>query len=154
MQNNLLNIIINDVDKVQYVINEIHDCFMSIALKYDKNIPHNAVSYYLTGHSASFINILLNVFDGNIEIYENNGDFLVKIKDNFYDIRGWQNPKNLEDYIPCTLEEFRVLEFCFRSNSIVEKSIEKDLILVGKKALENLMISLQNNNKVTLSKTK
>jgi len=127
-----------DSKQVINIINLIEKNFLNIAQKYNLNVQ-NASAYYLTRNQNSFMQILLEIFNYEIEIYGSDQHLIAKIGDHFYDIRGCVDCINLEQFNLCSIDEIIKV----RSN-IIDEQIKQEMILIGNEYIENLY----NNKKL------
>ena len=146
MKELVLQTILNDVDKVDHMIYMFQVLFDDIASRYTKNVGHTVSSYFTTGHCGAFARLLINIFEGNVEIYVGNGHILTKVGPSYCDITGCHKElpttANFEKY---SLDEFELIEDVYRTNDEIELKIMEDYYTIGKKMLEEYKQRIENS---------
>lgn len=137
----------NNVDKVHAIINEIVNSFSNVIKKYEPHHHGDAYSYFLEGHCTTFIQILYEIFDGNIEVYNNPYHVIAKIGENFYDVTGVLHDSQIVDYKYIEYEYMLYLEDVglLGNSDKIAKKIIPDLVEIGKKKSNEIFEQLENN---------
>lgn len=146
-----LNDLLDNPDIINAVINTINN---NLRVPY----PHNIYSYFLTGHCNVYAEILDNIFNDNLEFYINDKEshIIVKIKNHFYDVNGFIDYMNLEDYNFIDKNLFYYL-VDIKSFGNYDKNIDKNIVeyatSIGKNELFNI-INLHSKESKRIKKLK
>lgn len=143
----------NNVDKIHAIINEIVNSFGEVIEKHEPHHHKDPYSYFLDGHCTTFVKILDDIFDGNLEIYSNQYHVIVKIGDNFYDVRGMIPRETISDYQYIDHEYFIYIEEIgsLGNNDKTAINIIPDLVEIGKNKYNEVF--LQSEQQMKLKKT-
>ena len=132
---------------INKVIGKIIDSFYRVSMSYDPYGKTDSRDFYLNGNCNSFAIIMYEIFGDCVKFYHRNKNntthTIVKIYDNYYDIRGCINDKiDINEYIEYSLNEILYqieIHNVFSHNMDHENEIEADLIAIGKKKLQELL---------------
>lgn len=164
MTDNTMNDTILEPGNIINIITTLNNSFNNLYYKYTlenlqkcniKNVDYNFIKqqitpnvyqYYLNGHCASYSEILCNIFGKYATKYNSSNHVIVKIGENFYDVRGLINDIVDEEFhITEKLDSFYI-ETSLGIKDELEKPIEKALIDIGKEELHYLLQNAQETN--------
>lgn len=163
MNNADLQQIISDSNNVLKIIDELNNCFiyiyqrlqMKIIKQNNSNIDYNNINnfhspilYYLNGHCPSYANILCEIFGEYAIKYNSNDHVVVKIGEHFYDVRGLIDNLITDEFRKTEIDDLVYIDIYFGIKDSLEQPIEKELINIGKNALEQLSTNLSNGKTI------
>ncbi len=123
-----------------------HSFEEEIFFKYN-GYARDFLSFYVTGHCISFVTILKELFNDEVEIFDdfscpdNIGHFIIKYNNHFYDARGCIDYlifNHNNQFSLCNKSYFPYIFENYHNTSEHDNEIMEDLIIIGKNALKEI----------------